>query len=339
MSQESRWFKPAKAVLLTGAGFTHTFGGYLASEMWAVILSQPEIRKNEALRSLILEELNYETLYQRVLSGDSASLKDELTAAIRRAYLDLHDVIFRSETAGTVCQHFISRFVRRSETNIRAFFFTLNQDLWVERFYTHGDPLLKIPGLECRHWFNGQLRAVLTPEMRVLLPDETSVERIEKSFWDKSSERFAYIKLHGSYGWIGRDGQEVMVIGNTKTDVIRKEPLLRWYLSLFKEVLQQPERYLLVIGYGFRDQHINDVIADAINSRGLRMFVVSPELPTDFRSKLLREDGENCVSRGRELWQGLSGYFRASVGDLYRRGTADLPPKGEVLFRNLGLDA
>ena len=32
------------AVLLTGAGFTKTFGGYLASEMWATILNQPEIQ-------------------------------------------------------------------------------------------------------------------------------------------------------------------------------------------------------------------------------------------------------------------------------------------------------
>jgi hypothetical protein len=31
------------AVLLTGAGFTKTFGGYLASEMWATILNQPEV--------------------------------------------------------------------------------------------------------------------------------------------------------------------------------------------------------------------------------------------------------------------------------------------------------
>jgi len=28
--------------MLTGAGFTETFGGYLATEMWAAIFNQPE---------------------------------------------------------------------------------------------------------------------------------------------------------------------------------------------------------------------------------------------------------------------------------------------------------
>ena len=38
MSSQERWFKAAKNVFLTGAGFTKKFGGYLASEMWALVL-------------------------------------------------------------------------------------------------------------------------------------------------------------------------------------------------------------------------------------------------------------------------------------------------------------
>jgi hypothetical protein len=33
----------------------------------------------------------------------------------------------------------------------------------------------------------------------------------------------------------------------------------------------------MVIGYGFRDAHINDVIARAVAERGLRMFVIVPQ--------------------------------------------------------------
>ena len=56
------------AVLLTGAGFTKSFGGYLASEMWAAILNQPEIQNSPALlkRMRELETLDYELLYEEI---------------------------------------------------------------------------------------------------------------------------------------------------------------------------------------------------------------------------------------------------------------------------------
>jgi hypothetical protein len=54
------------AVLLTGAGFTKTFGGYLASEMWATILNQPEVQNSpELLKGMRdLENLDYEMYYE-----------------------------------------------------------------------------------------------------------------------------------------------------------------------------------------------------------------------------------------------------------------------------------
>ena len=42
-----------------------------------------------------------------------------------------------------------------------------------------------------------------------------------------------------------------MVVGGGKEERIAKEPLLKWYLDLFREVLTGPECNLLVIGYGF----------------------------------------------------------------------------------------
>jgi hypothetical protein len=53
-------------LLLTGAGFTKTFGGYLASEMWATILNQPEVQNSpELLKGMRdLENLDYEMYYE-----------------------------------------------------------------------------------------------------------------------------------------------------------------------------------------------------------------------------------------------------------------------------------
>jgi len=85
MTQSNGWFTPAKNILLTGAGFTRDFGGYLASEMWAVIFRQPEIRRYPNLRKQMLERLDYEALYHEVLSSESytADEKFSLTRVIR----------------------------------------------------------------------------------------------------------------------------------------------------------------------------------------------------------------------------------------------------------------
>ena len=49
-----------------------------------------------------------------------------------------------------------------------------------------------------------------------------------------------------------------------------------WYMGEFEKILQAGATRLMVIGYGFRDQHINEVIEKAAASRGLQMFVIDP---------------------------------------------------------------
>lgn len=129
------------------------------------------------------------------------------------------------------------------------------------------------------------------------------------------------------------------MIGHAKTEIIKKEPLLRWYLSLFEEVLREPERNLVVIGYGFGDEHINAVIADAIRECGLRLYVISPKQPRDFREMLSPVNSfvERFTPRGDDLWQGLFGYYRASVTDLYQEDSLQFTPLGQTLIRNLKL--
>ena len=134
MSQFTRWFRPTKNILLSGAGFTRDFGGYLGSEMWAVIFRQPEVRQHPNLRKRMLERLDYESLYHEVLSSESytSDEKGSLTKAIRNAYQEMRELICqgdlsRNSAAAAVCRAFIARF--DGSGHERGFFFTLNQDL------------------------------------------------------------------------------------------------------------------------------------------------------------------------------------------------------------------
>jgi hypothetical protein len=128
-----------------------------------------------------------------------------------------------------------------------------------------------------------------------------------------------------------------MVVGHSKSKVIQKQPLLRWYFSFFEEVLREPNRNLVTIGYGFGDHHVNDVIADAIRDHGLKLHLISLEDPIHRRTHFMPPQRGTTASRGREIWAGLAGYYRAFATDLYRRGKRDLPPEGRALFESLGL--
>lgn len=343
MNGEQRWFSPAKTILLTGAGFTRNFGGYLASEMWALILNQPGIRKHRRLRELMLEEMNYETIYDSVLrkqAYDNGPEREALKEAIQNAYQQLHEAICLDDNrhlarAAQVCNVFICRLA--GSQRALGFFFTLNQDLFIERYYAK--TMLKIPGLHHPNWFNGRLGRKLENEDRVQLPDKEIVNKIREEFWKKSSIPFVYIKLHGSYGWRAANGTDVMVIGHAKTEIINNEPLLKWYLSLFKEVLQEPEQNLVVIGYGFGDKYINDIIVDAVNHRKLRLFVVSPMQPKDFKDMLLplHSASRPSTPNGEALWGGLFGYYQAQVTDFYYENENRLTSKGKAFFHDLGL--
>ena len=96
------------------------------------------------------------------------------------------------------------------------------------------------------------------------------------------------------------NGSDVMVIGHEKLGAIHNEPLLRWYLSLFKQVLYSGNRKLLVVGYGFRDQHVNEIIWNAIEKHQLHLYVLSPKQPSDFRDELFSLP-QTALPRDRNL--------------------------------------
>lgn len=334
----------AKNILLTGAGFTKTFGGYLGSEMWAVIFNQPEVQSDEGLRSLMLEKgFNYEWIFEDVLSSSkyNDTQKNSFNKALKRAYEEMDSAIYEHSTnfiAGRACcSNFVSRFARIHDG--RPFFFTLNQDIFVERFFSTANSMIAIPGLYLSTWFNNHIGPSLLPSEIVTLPSEAEVERIKQEFWEKRNNNFKYVKLHGSYAWKTFDGSEVMVVGQGKQGRIEKEPLLRWYLSLFEDCVNEGDKNLVLIGYGFADEHINNIIADAVRDHGLRLFIISPQLPADFQQDLSGVHGANTELklRGDEIWNGLHGYYRGMVTEFYRMGGESLPPCGEKLFSNLDM--
>jgi len=318
--------------------------------MWSAIFSQPEISRHPDLKAHLRNQLDYEAAYNEVMSSENfgPETKNDFTAAIEMSYQQIHEAFYVGQDlenkAVGVCRALIGPF-GGTGANERGFIFTLNQDLFMERFFLNGSHSLyelSIPGISNYGYFNFQLPKIFTEDYRIYLPDEEKVQRLKSDFWTKTYGRFSYLKLHGSDWWRTTDGSNAMVIGSKKTGLIDREPYLKWSHSVFEEVLKGPACVLVVIGYSFGDEHINKIIADSILHHGLRLHVVRPDEHKEFKNMLMPVQGvleKQPPEHGPTLWEGLDGYYPARASDLYTYtgGNSTLTSLGKSLVRNVGL--
>ncbi|MEW6358595.1 MAG: SIR2 family protein [Planctomycetota bacterium] len=302
--------------LLTGAGFTHNFGGPLATQLWAMIFNHPRVQASPSLRSQFLDNFDFEDVYYSVMEDEHLSdARDGLDVAVSEAYdaidATVRDFTFRTGSPFPVniykVQNLIAAFSGTSSDP--GFFFTLNQDLFVERHYYNG-PRPVLPAIQLHgQWFGGNSSAPLTETDYCQVPAENELKQEKSKF--TTGHEFCYLKLHGSCNWRSSGGSRQMVIGRGKEGKIQREPLLAWYFDVFREVISKGNRRGLVIGYGFADKHVNDVLAEAVVKHGLRLSVVSPESPSSFHEGLLGKH------RGQEIWTGLGAYYECSLAQLF----------------------
>lgn len=132
-----------------------------------------------------------------------------------------------------------------------------------------------------------EVRRIVRPKIPGLQRIQDSPSQSEESWADSSwcpaanqasvirEGSQAYVKLHGSSNWYGADGSRVLILGGAKQKAIGASSILRSYLDAFENALSAADSRLMVIGYGFRDKHVNEVLERAI-AKGLRLFVIDP---------------------------------------------------------------
>jgi len=317
-------------LLLTGAGFTHNFGAPLARGLWNRVFNARAVRAYPALVE-ILDRMkpDFETAYYEVLEGDfPTEVQAALRSAVEAVFSKIdEDLLFPSQRSDIPSIQGVTSLIREfrpRSSDERGYFFTLNQDVFVERHIMENAELHPL-GIGGRRGggFSGQYlgqRSLTAEELRVL-PDESSLTAVRKNPHQHS--RFAYVKLHGSQDWRDSSGRGAMVLGRAKEHRIAAEPLLRWYFDLFRGVLTDSPHRLVVIGYSFRDEHINEVIAEAVNRPGLDLIVISPTPKEDFEKNLAP------LERGSEICGALlrreSGYYEWLLRDVFPSGPLASP--------------
>ena len=266
-------------ILLTGAGFSRNWGGWLANEAFEYLLGAPEV--DDAVRRMLwddkLRNNGFEDTLARLQSAQSNRPDPErekrlnaLTAAlvgmfnamglafVRRQFEPQNDTRYLVRT-------FLSKFDA---------IFTLNQDTLLELHYLDDNIMLGSAG----RWNGWQIPGM--QPIRLGLPVTVDHGRIAVQV-PKTSDQFRvepsrqpYFKLHGSANWncgIGR----ILIMGGDKAGSIERFPVLAWYHDRFVDYLQHSDTKLMVIGYSFGDRHINEAIRGAVDT-SLKMFIIDP---------------------------------------------------------------
>ncbi len=308
--------KSTNLILLTGAGFTKNFDGFLGSEMWSKIFNNPLIQANEKLRNILKDDYDYESVYSEVENNKILDVNDkqDFQQAVEDAYKILDDAVrawtFNRDnpTALDIYKLFGSTGLLEglfsSVGQNEGYIFTLNQDLLLERFKKHR--VVGVPAFPDRFYqFDGKLE--FEDNFFVTLSKDSVKLDIENSI--NSHSGIHYIKLHGSFGWKSCDGSNQMVLGKNKWEDIKKEPLLHEYFNLFNGIIAEGNKKILIIGYGFRDDHINKLLLEGIEQHGLKLFIITTMSPKKF-DETLKE--VNYTS----LKEGLRGYFPYRLSEI-----------------------
>lgn len=348
---------------MLGAGFTKNFGGLLAEEMWIEIFNHEKVQEQPKIKELMLNDFNYESIYNNVLGNELYSNDEQnaIISATTSAYDHIDNILKK---------HFLRRSPSAWDKNIDkllhsfgerdscSFIFTLNQDLFIERFYQNPrhssscNPKLSIPGINTSsNWFmnrddfpryharNNEGRVPteeevkqyfnLKPEDYCTLPTPDMLNQGKKGLL--ADGNYFLIKLHGSYNWISSSDKRAMVIGTGKAEQIKKECLLEKYFNIFRKVLSQKQRRLLIIGYGFGDDHINHELSESIKNHGLKIYILSPESPREVKKKLCDQSASSDDTK--TIWKGVAGYFQC-VEDVLLKGDNEVKKEHfyEVFF-------
>jgi hypothetical protein len=268
-----------QTILLTGAGFSRNWGGWLADEAFEYLLGCAELTPHH--RTLLWKHRRLGSGFEGVLQ----ELRDEYMKSqgphtakplqdfdkmllgmfntMNQGFSDLEPV--KNPGLGpqpTLVRDFLARFDA---------IFTLNQDTFLEQQYINSGLLDGSQG----KWFACRSPGLLEENINGTNYAPPGIFRPADPPYRIQDRVQPYFKLHGSSNWRALNGLSLLIMAENKGSQIDGVALLDWYRTEMKSRLSRPDARLMIIGYSFRDDHINEVLVNAAHT-GLKLFVVDP---------------------------------------------------------------
>ena len=247
------------------------------------------------------------------LDGLSRTSAQELDRKICRAIVKELDIAAADAEPMRRLAAWVARCSYRSPLEI----FTVNYDLLIES----GLEALRVP------YFDGFVGA---------LQGRFHTELVESQPWyplDPSlPASFARLwKIHGSVNWTGESGAEIFRLGSpigsglsaaiypsdAKYDESRRVPFVVLQDRL-RRSLSEPETLLLVSGYSFGDDHLNEMLFDAARRRERSEFMAFcyDSIPDALAQQAEETPNLQAISGTEAIIGGRRGAWRAAENDL-----------------------
>jgi SIR2-like domain len=262
--------------LLLGAGFSKNWHGFLATEVTADLMSrlQDDTYLLELLDKNNFEDALFQLQTDFLLLGHSKNaLQEERLDKFQNALSGVFDRMNNHfQSVKFEFSDDVARSLRKFLTGFDAIF-TLNQDLLLELQYHRREDVATWQGTP---WQGGEMPGLRPLPVTDHHNPATNKWRPEVPFLSNPRMQ-PYYKLHGSSGWVTDDGRSLLVVGRDKTGAIAHHPILHWTYERFEDYLRRDDTRLMVIGYGFGDEHINQSLLDAHQAGKLKViYLIQP---------------------------------------------------------------
>lgn len=311
-------FRCNNLVVLTGLGTSLCLidhdGKILAptmADLWARVRNQHEVVDLPAWTDLLRlvrhnpEDVNLEALLSRCRLAEEFLDGDDLKHVqrfIALAEAEIYDSVNFLKPNHRLPAHseFLRRAARRSNRKCRMKLFTTNYDRCFEeagrqgRFVViDGFSHMMPPTFDAVHFTYDIVRRGRENDTQDFIPNV-----------------FHLYKLHGSIDWelddssgeirkvAGRPGRPLLIYPrNSKYELAFEQPYLEMIAAL-QAALREPNTGLLVVGFGFNDNHLAEPILSAIRSNlALKVVVVGPFLAPFTDDRGIAHSGEAASNR------------------------------------------
>ncbi len=221
--------------------------------------------------------LSYIILYGKITEAEKKSKINNLRKELEKKIKEACDLQL-DKSAPAPHKTFLDKITARKPSDPRVQIFTTNYDTLFEQAANEGGFVI-IDGFSFTHprKFSGRYF-----DYDIVHREKTRIKQ-EESFVSKV---FQLYKLHGSLNW--ERGSDNRIIQREKTD----DPLIIYpasekyessyeqpyfeMMSRFQQALRKEETLLVVLGFGFQDKHIQNVIIEAVDQNpGFHLVIIN----------------------------------------------------------------
>lgn len=235
-----------------------------------------------------------------------------------------------SETLSTYQKFYQSVFNFRGVLSNKVTIVTTNYDLFNE-YSLENNRIVYSTGFE-----NNLHRKFDVNLFRSRVVDDTNRY---KDVWQPTSKEANLLKIHGSINWTSdEEGQLIQKDNIDKTDeeIVIYPTMLKHrqtaqapYSELFREfanILQVPNTTLIVMGYGFPDEHINNIISQNLKNQDFNLIVFGDKTEKklgEFFEEFKKVEGFHLIGGNTSIENVKAHYFNYIVNEIINYSSKD----------------